>query len=191
MTASKEERLSALMDGEVSRFEQRRLVDELLNNDEDQARWSRAHLIGDAIRGELPERVSLDLAARISAQIEDEAPLHQSPMAAAPAWIKPASGFAVAATVAVVSILGLQSMVGYEQGPAGAQPLAASAPRPAAPQANFRLASTPAPAAIQEGVSSEEVQRRINRYLVNHSEYATRPGVLPYARIVGYEQAEQ
>lgn len=190
MTANKEERLSALIDGEVTEFESRRLIDELLKNDADRSRWARAHLIGDAMRGELPQTVPLDFAASVSARIDEEPALQK--VAVPSTWVKPAAGFAVAAMVAVVSILSLQSIVGYEQAPAGIAPIATSTPSPVTPvESNFRLASTPAPEALKEGVSTKEVQQRINRYLVNHSEFATNPGVLPYARIVGYEQTQE
>jgi sigma-E factor negative regulatory protein RseA len=190
MTANKQERLSALIDGEVTEFERRRLIDELLVNDDDRSQWTRAHLIGDAMRGELPEKISLNFAASVRAQIDEEPEIKNR--ASAPVWLKPTAGFAVAAMVAVVSVLSLQSIVGYEEAPTGLTPMAASTPTPVAPNnANFRLASSPAPEIVKEGVSSSEVQQRINRYLVNHSEFATHPGVLPYARIVGYEQTQE
>jgi sigma-E factor negative regulatory protein RseA len=192
MTATKDERLSALMDGEATEFETRRLVDELLANQEDRSRWARTHLIGDAMRGELPERMPLDFAASVRAQIELEPALHMKAGLSASHWVKPTAGFAVAAMVAVVSVLSLQSMVGYDQSPVQDTQLSASTPQPVSPvESNFRLASAPATEAVKAGVSSEEVQQRINRYLVNHSEYATHPGVLPYARIVGYEKSAQ
>jgi len=72
MTASKEERFSALLDGEVSDFEKRRLVDELLKDEDAQGQWMRSHLIGDAMRGELPETISMDFAAAIRDKIELE-----------------------------------------------------------------------------------------------------------------------
>jgi sigma-E factor negative regulatory protein RseA len=188
MTATKEERISALVDGEVSEFEKRRLVDELLKDEDAQDQWMRSHLIGDAIRGELPEKISMDFAAAVREKIdlEEELDIRTS----TPHWLKPAAGFSVAAMVAVVSVLSLQSMVGYEQA-SPVPTVVSSAVTPSnADKSNVRLASTPV-MPVQQGVSSEEVQQRINRYLVNHSEYASRPGMLPHARIVGYEQADQ
>jgi sigma-E factor negative regulatory protein RseA len=167
-------------------------VDELLANQEDRSRWARAHLIGDAMRGELPERLPLDFAAAVREQIELEPVFHRKTGITDSPWVKPTAGFAVAAMVAVVSVFSLQSMVGYDQSPIQDTQLSASTPPPVSPvESNFRLASAPASEAVKAGVSSEEVQQRINRYLVNHSEYATHPGVLPYARIVGYEQSAQ
>ncbi|MDX1334732.1 MAG: sigma-E factor negative regulatory protein [Gammaproteobacteria bacterium] len=190
MTASKEERFSALQDGEVSDFEKRRLVDELLKDEDAQRQWMRSHLIGDAMRGELPETISMDFAAAIRDKIDQEEEINVS-HSSGPQWFKPAAGFSVAAMVAVVSVLSLQSMVGYDQGASPVPTVVSTATPPvSADNANVQLASTPVSPA-QEDVSSEEVQQRINRYLINHSEYASRPGVLPHARIVGYEQAGQ
>jgi len=44
---------------------------------------------------------------------------------------------------------------------------------------------------VRPGVTDREVRERISSYLINHSEFAGRPAMLPYARIVGYETREQ
>ncbi len=192
MTTTRDERYSALIDGEVSDFEQRRLVDDLLKDEEAQASWARMHLIGDAMREELPQSLDMDFVSKLRDKIDAEPEFDISPAETRKAgWIKPASGFAVAASVALVSILSLQSMVGYDTNPTSTVPVASQSSPATVPAAdNFRLASTPASGAVKQGVSNEEVEQRINRYLVNHSEFASRPGVLPHARIVGYEQSE-
>jgi len=48
------ERISALLDGQLGRFESRRWTDELVKDDQLSDRMTRYQLIGDALRGELP-----------------------------------------------------------------------------------------------------------------------------------------
>ena len=59
-----------------------------------------------------------------------------------------------------------------------------------------RLAQRPQTGLQQAGIrwnTSQQVERRLNNYLLNHSEYiSTSPrGMMPYARIVGYERRER
>jgi sigma-E factor negative regulatory protein RseA len=192
MTTTRDERYSALIDGEVSDFEQRRLVDDLLKDEEAQASWVRMHLIGDALREELPQSLDMDFVAKLRDKIDEEPEYNERPAQGGKAgWIKPASGFAVAASVALVSILSLQSMVGYDTNPTSTVPVASQSSPAIVPAGdNFRLASSPASGTVKQGVTNQEVEQRINRYLVNHSEFASRPGVLPHARIVGYEKTK-
>ncbi len=195
---SKQERLSALVDGELQAFERRRMIGILVEDEASLERWRRDHLVRDALRGELPPTLCRDFLARVNAGIDAAA---EAPEAGAdasqkhaplPFWLRAGAGFAVAASVAVVTILGLQSLVGGGAIPAGMAVMASHQP-PAPPSSRaggFRLANATAPEAVQPGVSDAEVQRRINSYLINHSEFAGRPAMLPYARIVGYETSE-
>lgn len=197
---SKQERLSALVDGELEAFERRRMIGILVEDEASLERWRRDHLLRDALRGELPPALCRDFLARVNAGIdaalaenenEDEPSAHRG-HAPLPLWLRAGAGFAVAASVAVVTILGLQSLVGGGAIPAGTAVVASRQAPAAAPRqaGGFRLANTTAPEAVQPGVSDAEVQRRINSYLINHSEFAGRPAMLPYARIVGYETTE-
>jgi sigma-E factor negative regulatory protein RseA len=53
MTEQEFERLSALVDDEISRHEVSGEINKLKNNQENLDIWSRYHLIGDAMRNEL------------------------------------------------------------------------------------------------------------------------------------------
>lgn len=200
MNVNKHEHLSALIDDEAGEFEGRRLLDELCKSAEDRALWGRYHLIGEAMRAALPERVDLGFADRISRALEAE-PL---PGSAVPAAVsvahrltKPVIGFALAAGVAVVSVVSLQS---FTQEPGGDAParlaevggppvitrVAVEAPLPSDATVVRVVAGT---AAQPLPAPSEEAAARLNSYLVNHAEYApSRPGMLPQVRVVGYGQ---
>lgn len=63
------EQISALMDGDLSDAE---VLNELEMDSDLQDTWGRYHLIGDAMRGDLPVNLQLDLSDSIMAVLEDE-----------------------------------------------------------------------------------------------------------------------
>lgn len=111
MTKQHQEQLSALFDNETSAFETRRLLQSLSTQDKKQ--WQRYQLMSDALSKNVEAQIlPLDMASRISAAIADEPTLN---MAAAEGktqlgkrWLKPVAGFAVAASVAFVTVVTLQ-----------------------------------------------------------------------------------
>lgn len=185
MGVSKDEHLSALVDDEAGGFERRRLTDELIHNAEDRARWSRYHLIGDVMRGEAPVMLDSGFAARISAAIAEEE------MEAAPAALqarrltRPVVGFAMAASVAVATVLGVQGLMGPEQTPGSGATLSAQAPT-AAPEAVRQVAVTRVPVDAQAAGDARRTTVNLNNYIVRHTEYASQHSMLPQARVVGY-----
>lgn len=119
-----EEQISQFLDGELESAQSTSLVKQLRDQDAKQT-WSRYHLIGDAMRGELTDVLSHGLADRVSAALDNEpnlfAPnaLQGSELVEAepaeqvePLAVKRAPRFAwaagLAASVALVGVLGLQ-----------------------------------------------------------------------------------
>jgi hypothetical protein len=88
--------------------------------------------------------------------------------------LRPLAGLALAASVAVVAVLGVRSYV-PETG-VGAGAVAQRDPAPTVTLASAREPASP-------------FDPRLSRYLVNHSERAghNMHGVLPYARIVAHD----
>lgn len=196
MTANKHEHLSALVDDEAGEFEGRRWVEELSKSAEARGRWARYHLIGEAMRGALPPRIDPGLAGRVSRALEAEPPLHRPAPRRAHRLVKPVVGFALAAGVAVVSVVSLQSFTG---GPEPVAPARLAVPAGGAAQitrvavggapAQPSIARVAAEAVEAPPAPSPEVTARLNSYLVNHAEYApSSPGMLPQVRVVGYAQ---
>ncbi|MGE0372843.1 MAG: sigma-E factor negative regulatory protein [Gammaproteobacteria bacterium] len=120
-------RLSALMDGEVGDFELRRTLGQIGQDPELRRKWNRYHLAAAAMRGELSS-VAPDLSGRIAAALEREpGPRNRSAL-------RTLGRVAVAASVAVVTVVGVRYVVpttgagrGAEvavSGPLGGQPLA-------------------------------------------------------------------
>jgi len=176
------EQLSALVDDELTEPEQALLVRRIESDADLHHRLARYQLVSDALRDQLPNRVDTAFSARVQAAVRDES------MDAAPAipgssrltaLLKPMAGFAVAASVAVVAVLSLQSV----REEAVSLPAVASAPS----STDFiRAENTPPPA------TRPRTDTNLDIYLVNHNEYAVNrgmQGMLPYVRIVSHEMS--
>lgn len=178
------EKMSALVDGEIDGRERQMMLDALANDPDMRARWGRYHLMGDALRRDLPVAVDHGLAARVSAALENEPTVlaPQRHWGGAGRGVKRAAGLAVAA-----SVLGVAVLVGLPQGndPQGVDNVVAS--------------TVPAPGTLVAEVPRWDrgqpmVESRLNSYVVNHNEYSASTGMqgmLPYMRIVGADARER
>lgn len=110
------ESISALADNEASPLELHRLLKASESDPEVKSTWSRYQLISAAMRRDLPEIQTGDFAARLSAALEDE-PSHKSAPSEGGQWWKNLGRVAVAASVAVVAIVGIQNFPGQLAGP--------------------------------------------------------------------------
>lgn len=120
-------RLSAMMDGEAGEFEVRRTLGLIGRNPELRCKWNRYHLAAAAMRGELASAAP-DLSGRIAAALERE------PGPRSRSALRTLSRVAVAASVAVLTVVGVRYVVpttgaGRDaevavSGPLGGQPLA-------------------------------------------------------------------
>ena len=170
------EQLSALVDDELTEPEQD-LLTRRIGTDADLHRClSRYQLISDALRNQLPDRIDPAFTARVQAAVRDES----AKAAAVPGsqrlatLLKPVAGLALAASVAVVAVLSLQSVR------EDAAPLPAVATAPSSTDF-IRADNTPEPAV------RPRPDKNLDIYLVNHNEYAVNrgmQGMLPYVRIV-------
>lgn len=120
------EQLSALMDGVLDGEQGRQAIDEVMSDAELQASWSRYHLIGDAMRGELPDTMQFDLCDKIAMALDEEPTV----LAPQPAPTAPLYGgkviplvrrfgqqmgqYAIAASVAAAVIFGVQHYQGQD-----------------------------------------------------------------------------
>jgi sigma-E factor negative regulatory protein RseA len=119
------EKLSALMDGELV---DKAFISQLSQDSESQQTWRHFHLIGDVMRGDVPEK-EWDIAQRVALALEDEAPhslfssstdsenqvlpleSQPSPQKAKrslPAWLSHLGQISIAASVCLAVVLGIQ-----------------------------------------------------------------------------------
>jgi len=179
------EKLSALVDGELSGVEYGHTVDAINLSPELKQRWMRYHIAADALKKSLPPALlKPDFSARVMQAIEAE------PTVFAPRNIvhkvrpvaKQLAGLAIAASVTAVAVLGVQTW----RVQSDVEPAAAVA-QVAAPVANANAIRPVATVAADNAPLPAHVQSQINQYLLSHNQNAlAAQRMLPYARIVGY-----
>ncbi|MGL5155050.1 MAG: RseA family anti-sigma factor, partial [Aeromonas veronii] len=179
---------SALMDGDLSDAE---VLNELEMDSDLQDTWGRYHLIGDAMRGDLPVNLQLDLSDSIMAALEDEPTiLAPKPVETAPV-LQPAVApvktdanvvplfrrvgqqlgqYAIAASVAAAVIFGVQQYQGQDGVPAN--PVLNTIPigGSAAP-VSVHYPQQDGARARQQGLTEQQMQEqreRINAFLRDH-----------------------
>ncbi len=173
--------LSAIIDGEADEFELRRVLDEIDKNEELRATWERYHLIGSRLRGE-----HIDNRAKLRQQVWDalefeggegvspaslQVHLDDGPQSRLSPRLGRWTGIAVAATVAVAVVVGLNifdtptedppSVVTVIEGPVGGE---------------LAQVSTP-----------EDIQRH-DAYMVSHAQLMgmNQQGFTPFVKLVVY-----
>ncbi|RLJ17782.1 hypothetical protein DJ030_11845 [bacterium endosymbiont of Escarpia laminata] len=184
MTEKEREKLSALTDDELSAFETPGAVKKLIRSEDQQASWSRYHLIGDVMRQETGPAVMPNLAASIRQRLEDE-PVVLAPGNIGRRWIKPVAGAAIAASVALMAVMVAPQFINPEQG-------GTSLPQVAVNQLPNERTYASQRGTRWELLAKPEVESRLNSYLVNHHGYApagNMKGIMPYATFVSYDGA--
>lgn len=196
MADNLEEKISALVDGEMSREEVEHLVDGLRHDTAGQMCWRHYHLISDALKNNLPDRLPEDFVNRISQALESEPLLCTPPRRTfnTPAFLTPTIGFALAASIAAVVFIGFgwNTQTGIEQMPTLASnntPTSAITTVSTQPMVSYANVH-----GKQWDVEQPELASKLNDFLINHNQYSAMDGihnsVLPQVRIVGYERSE-
>ena len=106
MNETKKEQWSAFMDDEIDGL-QKNQVEQILKDPDLLDTWSRYHLVSDCLKRNLPEHLDRGLAGKISKSIRQE-PAIVAPGGLSRSFVKPAAGFAIAASVAALAIFGIQ-----------------------------------------------------------------------------------
>ncbi len=212
-----DERISALVDGELDEREHQVSVDKLLAHSENRKAWGRYHLIGDTLKRSLPKGMDHDFSSRVMAALDNEPTVLAPPAPAKSSWGQRVAGLAVAASVTAVAILGVQFM--YQQDGQTLTPQMAQTSMGLSPTAQSQAARVNLQ---QSGVQQSRVQQslraniqtvtqssvtmahsskpvnqfhsRLNKYLVDHNQQAPRAavqGMIPYARIVAYPNSHR
>ncbi|WP_133178704.1 sigma-E factor negative regulatory protein [Shewanella decolorationis] len=177
-----QEWVSAAVDGETDL----QTMAELAADTHSHNKWRNYHVIGDAMRGELPQTMALDLSASIAAAIELE-PAIVSPQVSAPEvtaapqqvavnagqsrvvlLFKQFGQYAIAATVAMFAIVGVQNFNQTADDAASPSPVLITRP----------LVGSASPVSLQTGPVQQnqsytndqmnEQRRRINTYIQDH-----------------------
>jgi sigma-E factor negative regulatory protein RseA len=167
MTKESLEHLSSLMDGELSRDTSLFMARRLSSDAELGRAWKRYHLIRDCLRQPGGGSAVFDLSERMRAALDSE-PERTHQAGGGPRWLRPATGLAIAASVAVMAIVavgpGPQAPAGPEAG-RSANTFTSPNVLPAVP------VSQPASFA-----ADREAERRLNSYLLRHNQLAGSAG---------------
>jgi len=176
------EQISAMFDDELEQEEHELLMHRLKQEGGLQQSLARYEIIGDAIRNNLNVAATTNLVQKVSQCIEREENISsQSAKIKQLRFLKPVAGLAIAASVAVMAVVGLQD-AGQLQNPQEASPRLA--------QAQPRAYVLPVSSGTRWDRQQPETEMRLNGYLVNHSEYTSSislQGMINYARIAGYD----
>ncbi len=126
MSEFEKQSLSALLDGESDELELRRILRSSETDPELLQTWGRYNLVQAALHSEAVSLSSSNIAQRVAAELEAEAPLKRASgfstaVANLSDWQKGLAKMAVAASVALVFLVSLDSL----SGPASQAPVAA------------------------------------------------------------------
>jgi sigma-E factor negative regulatory protein RseA len=192
MNNRNKESLSALMDGEADELEIRRVFNQLDKDDELRDGWKNYHLMGSLMRDENNE--GIDLTQGINRILDGElAPsgathanvseLTDSSKTESQrhAWYKPLTSVAVAASVTLAVLLGVQSIE-----PSDGLGLADANLNSLQSQQGELTAST---LTLEEQQQLESAQQQLQNYVLEHPSEVNeeKKGVLPFARVVEFQ----
>ncbi len=113
MNEQQQEILSALFDGEANEFETRRLLSEI--DAESLEKWQRFQWIRDTAKNKMVDcNFTVSVSDAVAARIANEPDIKmKKTVVSKDHWLKPLLGFATAASVAFVVVLGAQQ---FDQG---------------------------------------------------------------------------
>lgn len=193
--SERDEKLSALLDNALDRKELNRFMQDLRRDPvEDAERMQRYQIIGDSMRDELSEASLMDVSAAVQRAIEQE----QTPRAARPgriarlfslpALVKPLSGMAIAASVAMVTVVAVRTVSTETEAPG--VPAVAEVSQQAVAPVNPAIAQHVRAASTDAGQQARLRNKQLSEYMMNHSGYAgqaSMSGMMPYARVIGFD----
>ena len=166
------EHLSSLMDGELSREAGSFLTRRLFSDETSCEKWERYHLIRDCIRQPGSKQMVTGLSIRMSQSLDAE----EVPTVSTwrnNRWLKPVSGLAIAASVAMVAIVVTAPQPGQAPGEVDTASLAPVSQPFVSPNT---LARVPASQAASFAPAQKVNSNRLNAYLLRHNQMARTAG---------------
>ncbi|MBM7072614.1 anti-sigma factor [Shewanella sp. 202IG2-18] len=185
MDKFEKEWVSSAVDGALDE----QAISMLASDEQSQKQWQRYHIIGDALRGDLPETMPIDLSANIAAALENEpeivAPVTKATTTQGDAvtsgnvvtlasrvvpMVKQFGQYAIAASVAVFAVIGVQDY--QEQSDIDNNPLPVVNTMPLVGSASpVSLQAEPASSTLSQQEYNDKInqqRRRINAYIQDH-----------------------
>lgn len=178
------EQISALVDDELAEAEHALISKRLAGDAALRSKLSRYQLISDSLQNHLPRKTDPDFHIGVQLALQDEPALVQVTSARLARFFKPVAGLAVAASVAVVAVLSLQSV--RQENPSETSTLATAS------VLEERTPLDVAPLLANNTPNASGDAQNLDIYLVNHNEFAVNrgmQGMLPYMRLVGHDSS--
>lgn len=176
MTESSRENLSSLMDGELDRKGRKFLLRRLAGDADMKASWNRMHTVRACLHKE--RLASSDLVARVASALDGE----PTPSRSLPArLLRPVAGGAIAASVAVMAIVGINSSMLQQQetvAPEANEPGFVSRPT----QLDKPFTQSAVPVSYSEDRRAQ--RQRISGYVMRHHQAAGSTGFVSWVPIV-------
>ncbi len=193
-----DEHLSALLDNALSDEQLNAYMEDLKRDPIADAETSqRYNLMGEVMRDELSAASFIDISAAVHRAIDDE-PSHNEPVASSSntfnlsallsSWMKPLVGVAIAASVASVTLVSFNVMQSTDSATSTVVQVAPIQPVDVEFLRNVQVAST-----LKVNENSLARQKILNKYMLQHSGYASRStmqGMMPYVRAAGAKSQE-
>lgn len=189
MTDDKRERISALLDDEIPTEYIIEAIDQIQKEDYLRETWRRYQLIGDLMRGEVPVGSSAGVANSVKAEMKSVPAVTPHPLLIKPRrwsrkrWPRHIAGGLLAASVAALSVILLPRFT--------ISSLDEPEPVRVAVKPNISSSMIKQTGTYWENLDMKKVESKLNRYLMEHNEFASptgMQGVLPYASFVAYDQ---
>jgi sigma-E factor negative regulatory protein RseA len=195
MSDRNKESLSALMDGEADELEIRRVLNQLDQDDELRDNWKNYHLMGSLMREESFD--SIDLTKGINQALDGEFAANGSLDADVSglieksnsenkrhAWYKPLTSVAVAASVTLAVLLGVQSIE-----PTDSLGLADVNLNSSQVQGELTASTL----STEEQQQLESAQQKLQDYVLQNPSDVNgeKKGVLPFARVVEFQTQDK
>lgn len=178
-----DEELSAFVDGEIERSRQRFVIRRLTEHAEVSNVWSRYHLIRQVMRKE--SFVAFDLSARVANALDTSAPIAQQ--RALHRFLKPVAGGLIAASVAVVALLGMNYSLLDNLNPGVGENEQGFVSQTTPMDRVFAQPATP----VGLGGRTLADQQRLERLMLQHQQAARGAGVGTYWPVVTLAPSKQ
>ncbi len=194
------EHLSALLDDEAGSFEQRRVLAELIVDDKLRDKLSHYALIGESMRSEASQlTVTSNFLSGIHAQINDEPEYHQIQLKdkqtteSKNSWLRPVGGFAMAASIAAIAVLGVQN---YQDKSHSLDQSIINTQTTLTPEkeqlskAEMEAATVVSATAVTDSntysLADAKTRSYLKRYVDSHMQYASSTSFFPSVRVIAY-----
>ncbi len=184
------EQISAILDDHCNEQDLQSFMQDLKRDDvADAETLQRYQLMGDAMRDELDQASFMDISSAVQRAVAQEDSYAEAPQAIKKssafnlsAWLRPLSGLAIAASVAMITVVSFQA-VKNESSEGLSQPVA-QAPSAVITPVNQQFAQHVRVASTTPAKPTAEQNEQLNEYLINHAGQSSMQGVIPYVRVI-------